>query len=181
VLSSTCVPAFTTDGLKAYFYAQTAHFGHWFRPPGARKDHWQVEDQLLYGQLVKRRERRTVTFTWMRMLRGKRAELTAVLLAHGFSPCIQTAFIERLNLTLRQGVALLTRKTWSLPQSEPHLLGHVEWWRLFYHWVRPHQSLHGRTPAMALGLADRLWTAGELLHTPCLAIAYNIVNLVEPI
>ncbi len=39
-LAPACVPAFTTDGLKAYFYALTAHFGHWFCPPGAQKDQW---------------------------------------------------------------------------------------------------------------------------------------------
>ncbi len=30
------------------------------------------------------------------------------------------------------------------------------------------QALHGRTPAMALGLADRVWTVSDLLHSPCL-------------
>jgi transposase-like protein len=44
------VPLFLSDGLRSYFYAITAHFGHWFRPPRARTDHWQVDDQLLYGQ-----------------------------------------------------------------------------------------------------------------------------------
>lgn len=29
-------------------------------------------------------------------------------------------------LTLRQGVSLLTRRTWSLPQTDQHLLNHVE-------------------------------------------------------
>ncbi|MBK8139494.1 MAG: IS1 family transposase [Chloroflexi bacterium] len=28
-----CIPAVTTDGLRSYFYALTAHFGRWFRPP----------------------------------------------------------------------------------------------------------------------------------------------------
>ncbi len=44
------------------------------------------------------------------MLWGKRHDLTAMLRAHGLTACIQTAFIERVNLTLRQGIALLTRK-----------------------------------------------------------------------
>ena len=32
-LADDCVPAFTTDGLRSYFYAITAHFGNWWRPP----------------------------------------------------------------------------------------------------------------------------------------------------
>ena len=55
-LHPDCVPAFTTDGLRAYFHAVTAHFGWWFRPPRARKDHWHVHDDLQHGQLVKRRQ-----------------------------------------------------------------------------------------------------------------------------
>jgi hypothetical protein len=54
-------------------------------------------------------------------------------------------------------------------------LNHVEWWRAYYHWIRPHQTLSERvsgekprlrTPAMALGLTDHVWTVGEFLHTP---------------
>jgi len=161
-----CVPAFTTDGLRAYFYALTAHFGQWVKLPNAKAQQWQVDEQLLYGQLVKRRERRRVVFTTMRMLWGKRHDLNAVLSAHGLSPCIQTTFIERVNLTLRQGIALLTRKTWSLPQSEAHLLSHVLWWRHYYHFLRPHQSLQQRTPAMALGLTDHVWSMREFISTP---------------
>ncbi len=161
-----CVPAFTTDGLRSYFYALTAHFGHWHTPAGARVPHWLVEPGLLYGQLVKRRQRRHVVFTTMRMLCDKRAALTAIQAAYGLSHCIQTAFIERLNLTLRQSIAPLTRKTWSLPQSQAHLLLHVEWGRLYYHLLRPHQSLRQSTPAMALGLSDHVWTIHDFSATP---------------
>ncbi|MHB8753330.1 MAG: hypothetical protein ACYDBJ_29615 [Aggregatilineales bacterium] len=165
-LAENCVPAFTTDGLRSYFYALTAHFGRWHTAVGARVAHWQVEATLLYGQLVKRRERRTVVFTTMRMVWGKRADLTLIQAAHGFSHCIQTAFIERVNLTLRQSIAPLTRKTWSLPRSEVHLLLHIEWGRGYYHFIRPHQSLRQRSPAMALDLTDHLWTVHEFVNTP---------------
>ena len=178
-LHPNCVPAFTTDGLRTYFHAITAHFGWWFRPPRARKDHWHVHDALQYGQLVKRRERRQVTYTITRMLWGKRQDLYDTLEKQGFRRLIQTAFIERVNLTIRQGVSLLTRRTWSLPQTDQHLLNHVEWWRYYYHWIRPHQMLcepvpgekhrrRDRTPAMALGLTDHLWTVEEILRTPVL-------------
>jgi len=67
-LAPECVPAFTSDDLRAYFYALTAHFGCWHTPPDAAKPVWQVDDRLLYGQLVKRWHKRQVVFTTMRML-----------------------------------------------------------------------------------------------------------------
>lgn len=180
-LDPASVPAATSDGLRAYFYALTAHFGYWFRPKRARTDHWQPADELAIGQLVKRREGYNVTFTLTRMLWGTRRMLNARLTRHGFRPTIQTAFIERVNLTVRQGVALLTRRTWSLAQTERQLLLHVEWWRCYYHFVRPHEALRvpvpglkrryrPRTPAMALGITDHLWSVGELLRMPLIPV-----------
>ena len=87
-------------------------------------------------------------------------------IAHGLTALMNhTAFIERVNLTFRQGIAGLARDTWSL-MSEPRLLLHAEWFRLYYHLARPHESLReplpgfkrkyrARTPAMALGVTDR--------------------------
>jgi transposase InsO family protein len=181
-LDPTCVPAATSDGLRAYFYALTAHFGYWFRPKRARTDHWQPSDDLVIGQLVKRRERYQVTFTLTRMLWGKRSALYARLRVHGFRATIQTAFIERINLTIRQGVSLLTRRTWSLAQTDRQLLLHVEWWRAYYHFIRPHESLRQsvpglkrryrlQTPAMALGLTDHLWSVGDILRQPLIPAA----------
>jgi hypothetical protein len=82
-------------------------------------------------------------------------------------------------LTLRQMVAPLTRKTWSLPQSPEHLVRHVEWARAYYHFSRVHSSLtvgtaipkaqRERTPAMAAGLTDHRWRVLELLSTPLVA------------
>jgi transposase InsO family protein len=111
------------------------------------------------------------------MLWGQRKALIEKLKSVGLSGLIQTAFIERVNLTLRQSVAPLKRKTWSLAQSEHALLMRVQWWRLYYHFVREYASLkiavpglkgryRAQTPAMAAGLTDRVWTVGELLRTP---------------
>ncbi len=176
-LDGGCVPAFTTDGLRGYFYSITSHFGHWWRPKRARKDHWRVDGDLLYGQLVKRRISRKMKYTIMRMMWGKRRDLTRVQQRHGFTRNIQTAIVERVNLTFRQSIAPLTRKTWSLAQSEQHLLCHVEWFRLYYHLARPHSSLRERvdnpkrryrkrTPAMAAELTDHVWDVGEILRRP---------------
>jgi transposase-like protein len=164
------LPAFLTDGLRAYFDALTAHFGHWM--PGVRKAHWE---------LVKRRERKHVVQTLRRTVIGQPRALVQRLVECGLSGRIQTAFIERVNLTLRRGVSLLARRTWSLAQSEAHLLRHVQWWQAYYHLVRTHQALalplpgltqrcRQRTPAMALGLTDHVWTVGEFLRTPLYVI-----------
>ncbi len=36
------LPVFTTDGLRLYFYALTAHFGHWLQPADTRKPVWHA-------------------------------------------------------------------------------------------------------------------------------------------
>lgn len=176
-LDENCVPAFTSDGLRSYFYAITAHFGYWFRPERARTDHWHVADDLLYGQLIKRKQGYRLTFTITRMLWGSRNAFYQLLAAQGFRTTIQTAFVERVNLTIRRGIAPLMRKTWSLAQSPEHLLLHCEWWRTYYHFVRPHDSLQLpvpglprarilRTPAMAAGVTEQLWSVGTILKMP---------------
>ena len=42
VLAENCLPIFTSDGLKMYFYALTAHFGYWFPQEGRRKRAWMT-------------------------------------------------------------------------------------------------------------------------------------------
>jgi IS1 family transposase/transposase-like protein len=173
-LADGCVPAFTSDGLRAYFFALTAHFGEWLGGT------WFVSMRLVYGQLVKRRNKKKndkTPFTITRMQWGKRWQLFQVLTEVGFSTTIQTAFVERVNLTIRQGIAALARKTWSLAKSQQSLLLHVHWWRSYYHLARPHQSLRERipglkrryrerTPAMAAGLTDHIWSVGDILSLP---------------
>src|SRR5205085_6780376 len=90
------VPVFLTDGLRAYFDALTAPFGQWGRPPGARKDRWQVDEPLHYGQLVKRREGKHVVQTTTRMVCGQRRDLVQRLVGFGLSGLIQTSAIERV-------------------------------------------------------------------------------------
>jgi len=173
-LTETCIPAITSDGLRAYFFAITAHFGQWVGST------WVVSNMLAYGQLVKRRNKKKgdgKPYTIRRMKWGKRWQLFQTLKGLGFRETIQTAFIERINLTIRQGIAPLSRRTWSLAKSQQSLLIHVHWWRGFYHFARPHQSLRTkvpglkrryreRTPAMAAGLTDHIWTVGDMLSLP---------------
>jgi len=185
ILQPGCIPIFTSDGLKLYFYALTAHFGRWQLPEGTRKPFWEIPSAFLYAQLKKIHRQRRLVRVERRMLCGELEYLKDGLQALGFSGKINTAFIERLNLTLRQGVSFLARRTWGMAQSTPELEVSLEWWRAYYHYARYHESLRvklsqpqarkgkqtprryrRRTPAMAAGFTPHRWTVFELLSFP---------------
>ncbi len=130
------------------------------------------------------RRRKLVRVTHLMRL-GTQADLTVALQGMGLSGRLNTAFIERVNLTVRHGVSALARRTWATAQEAPQLLAHLQWWRAYYHFVRPHASLRialvqprerggkltaqryrQRTPAMAAGRTHRRWTAREVLSYP---------------
>ncbi len=73
-------------------------------------------------------------------------KLNRVGAGRGLSGRRPSAFVERVNLTLRQRVAALIRRTWSTAQDAPQLLGHLHWWSASYHFVRPHESLRVALP-----------------------------------
>jgi len=116
---------------------------------------------------------------------GTQADLSLALQGMGFSGRLNTAFIERVNLTIRHAIAALARRTWATAQQSSQLLANLEWWRAYYHFVRPHESLRvafaeprerggkrlaqryrHQTPAMAAGRTTRRWTAREVLSYP---------------
>src|SRR5262249_30415373 len=134
-LASGCLPVFTSDGLKVYFYALTAHFGQWVAGVGRRARQWQVAAGLVYGQVKKIYRRRKLVRVTQVMRCGTRAALKTALQTLGLSGRLNTAFVERVNLTLRQSVAALIRRTWSTMQDTPQLLLQLEWWRAYYHLV----------------------------------------------
>ena len=71
---------------------------------------------------------------------------------------INTAHIERLNGTLRNQQAKLTRRTRSASRLGQALQWSLWLWRDLYNWVRLHGSLPEQTPAMAMGLAQEPWS-----------------------
>ncbi len=184
-LAPGCLPAFSSDGLNLYFYALTAHFGQWVATVGRRALQWQVLPGLIYGQVKKTYRRRKVVRVTRVMRSGTAEGLRAALRHLGLSGRLNTAFVERVNLTIRQGVVAVARRTWATAQEAPALLVQLERWRGYYHFVRPHASLRvalaqpierggrrvprryeQRTPAMAAGLTSWRWTVRELLLVP---------------
>ena len=151
---------------------------------------WQVVKDLIYGQVKKCYWRRKLVRVTHVMRLGTEAALQFALRHLGFSGHLNTAFIERVNLIVRHGIAALARRTWATSQQSSHLLAHLEWWRAYYHFVRPHASLRialpqprerggkrlaqryrPRTPAMAAGRTTRRWTTREVLSCPLVLIS----------
>jgi hypothetical protein len=66
---------------------------------------------------------------------GEIARLTDRLKSLGFSGTLNTAFVERINLTLRHALAALSRRSWATVQLTSELLAHLEWWRAYYHFL----------------------------------------------
>ena len=87
-LAASPLPVFSSDGLKLYFYALTAHFGHWLQPDGQTKPIWQTLPALLYAQVQKIHRRRRLVRVNRQMLCGSLDAFTARLQTLGLSGCI---------------------------------------------------------------------------------------------
>ena len=84
-----------------------------------------------------------------------------------------TAYVERLNATLRTWIPALTRRSRHAGTEESVEAGFF-WVSVVYNFTRCHPSLMqrhlvsgerlDRTPAMALGLTDRRWTVEEVVR-----------------
>ena len=95
---------------------------------------------------------------------------------------MNTSFIERLNLTIRQGSAYLSRRTPAHARSEEKLDDHLELLRCHYNFVRPHGALkfgcETRTPAMQAGLTTRRLTFREVFVCPPLLVSIGVLTCV---
>ena len=83
---------------------------------------------------------------------------------------IQTAFMERWYGTLRGLVAPLRRRTRCLSWSRARHRGRLWLMVSLYNFVMPHKSLRQghtpRTPAVAIGLTDHVWSYREYVWLP---------------
>ncbi len=72
-LAASCVPVFSTDGLKHYDYALTAHFGKRERAEG-KKPAWVLLSDFVYSQVIKHQRRRRIVEVERRVLVGEIAQ-----------------------------------------------------------------------------------------------------------
>jgi IS1 family transposase len=78
---------------------------------------------------------------------------------------ISTSYVERQNLTMRMGMRRFTRLTNGISKKVQNHAASIAIHFLYMNYGRPHKSLanpYPRTPAMAAGLADHIWTCEEI-------------------
>jgi IS1 family transposase len=78
---------------------------------------------------------------------------------------ISTSYVERQNLTMRMGMRRFTRLTNGFSRKVENLAHAVSLHFLHYNFARPHATLrerYPRTPAMAAGVTDHVWSLEEI-------------------
>jgi len=141
------------------------------RPPEKKRP----QDGWSYLQVIKERdEKGRVTGTNKEVVFGKKDEVLELFENH-------TAYVERTHLTMRQMNGRLIRKGLGFSKELPMHRAAAAWEDAIYNLTRTHKSLRidltgplngrsrrrwkKRTPAMAAGLTDQVWSTEELLRT----------------
>jgi IS1 family transposase len=186
VLAPGCVPLFLSDGYPHYLTAIVTHFGCWVHlswkqaTGPAPKPRWMPLPQLCYAQVIKTVRRRRLVRVSHRVVFGSLETVQQVLATYGWQ--INTAFVERLNLSLRQRVAAMRRRSATSCKGEEGLRQPLVLFQVYHNFCLPHASLRQPlrqpvltngmgsakqwrpcTPAMAAGLTDHAWSLKEVL------------------
>jgi len=176
------IPLFTSDGLRWYekkilkhygIQEKTVRTGKRGRPVKPKK---MPHPDLKYAQVVKQYKKGKVAKVEFKVVFGNEKEGKKLIEKSPVSKHINTSFVERNNLTLRENNGRLSRKTLSFSKETEGLVNQLWLFMGYYHFVRPHGGLaigvdaeNGRkrwtkrTPFKAAGITNRIWTLRELV------------------
>lgn len=114
-------------------------------------------------QVIKRYEGKKVSHIERRLLHGDQQTVARLLVdSQTDVGCANTAYIERLNATLRARLSSLVRRTRNQARTLHRLEMGLFWFTVVYNFCTHHTTLQG-TPAMAAGLTDEIWSIRQLL------------------
>jgi hypothetical protein len=162
------------DGLASHVTA----FRRAFRekvPTGRRgRPPYRLPRGVLPGQVVKNHSGRRLVEVTRRAVWGSIGRIGRVWKRTGTGRQINTSYIERINATFRSRLASLVRRGRGLAHKVETLDLGVYLVGCVYNLCTEHRSLRipvtgggtkwqGRTPAMAAGWTDRVWSVRELL------------------
>ena len=162
----------TTDGFAPYEWVIRMVFG----------------PACIYGQVIKTRRKNRVVSIDRKLLIGSRDQLEDALYRSEDSDTLNTSFVERHNLTIRQGSSYLRRRTAAHARWPHRLQEHLELLQCHYNFIHPHMALQfgtiRRTPAMQAGLTSRPLTFRQIFTDRVLLVfviwARNQSALTQP-
>jgi IS1 family transposase len=166
-------PAYAAAILESYgATVQPRRRGKRGRKPAARK---VAPKGLRYATVHKTREKNRVVAVEQRVIYGTKTAVLAALALSLVSAVVNTVFVERENGTDRNRNARKVRKTYCF-SKDWRLHEAVSYFALYsYNFCWPVRTLRikrgrkgyrQRTPAMAAGLTDHVWTLREWLSRP---------------
>jgi IS1 family transposase len=134
----------------------------------------------LYSQVIKTRRNNRIIKVERREIIGTETQFEEALHESEDSNTLNTSFIERLNLTIRQATSYLIRRTTCHARRGEQLENQLEIVRCYYNFLRPHKSLkfgkETRTPAMQAGLTNRRLSFREIFTIRFLLIILDRIR-----
>ena len=175
LMTSDAYPAYEAAILDAYGETVTPpRTGKPGRPPGAYKT---PPAGLTYATVEKVRAKGRVVAILTRVVFGTMAAVAVALAGSSVSRSINTSLIERHHLTDRHHNARKSRKTYRFSKDWRFHEAATYFTMYSYNFCWPVRTLREpigeghyrkRTPAMAAGLADHIWTMSEWISRPIL-------------
>jgi len=162
------------DGFAAYVGAVRVVFRVAVRTGRPGRPRLVLPETVLLAQVVKSHKGRRLVDVTRRVVFGTAEAVAAAIAATRGGTQINTSYIERLNATFRAALAPLTRRGRRLAHGAALLTSGMWLVGTTYNVCWPHESLRlpalggrkwqVRTPAMAAGLTDHIWTMEEMLR-----------------
>jgi len=167
---------FCIDGCAAYVGDIRQVFREPIRNGKPRRPPLRPWDGICIAQVVKQYAHKRVVAVVRRIVQGAQMQVHALLQAIQVGGSINTAYIERLNATFRSRITALIRCGLALARQTTTLHDAMYLVGTLYNFCAYHKSLRvplylpdnrrrwlRRTPAIAAGITDHLWTVQELL------------------
>jgi hypothetical protein len=176
--ASSPIPVFTSDDWDAFEEGLIKVYGKIELPQykviGRRPLPRLVPlDDLKYVKVLKKKVKNYVVETIQSIIFGDPEEIFAIL-GSSSNGYIGTSYVERINLTIRTSLARFIRKGMNFSKTMKMHQKAFDFFQAWYNLIKPHNSLRikinsgnrkwfQRTPSMAEGITDHIWSLKELL------------------